>query len=345
MLSEMVYIFKKNDDNVASIHSVPGPLIPHTFTFGVSGAVCKDKLIFGRGCHLFIYNVPSSQWFSIRNISKENDARMGLYSSMGKIRENILIVVGGEWSSGDKVELIRFEESGSQTTNYTNPESYTQRSLIHKNAISRPLPNSVPGSTGDSQYSLNSYWVKCPTKLPVKVAFSSLIQIEENKVMLIGGKVMGCVSTRVFQGTLSLNEKNVTWTELSSLNIARSNHLCFRLHDTIFVAGGYNTKGHKLKSCERYDIKQNKWYQDNSTEQNLPLRLSDASVVVAPDETFAAIMGGFPESDLDVSRICNVCRKKCLFAICHVCSVASFVIIFNETDGFKLSKDFTLFKR
>ena len=261
--SEMIYMFKKNHQ-IKSIYSIPAPPIPEILRFGICSAKVKDKLIAGNANSLYLYDKSLSKWLPFNRSEEYTMSR----TSICNINNNTIVMVGGDGGRGDTVELIHLNNCQIQTT----------------------------------QCFENTLRIKCPTKLPVKVAFNTLINIGENTVLITGGSIMGTISNRVFRGTLSPNGKNVTWKELSPLNIPRSNHICFKLNDAIFIAGGYGSGSEKLSCSERYHSTRNIWYKDviygpNSIEGDvdLPFPLVDASVVVDRDQSFAAIIGGTTE--------------------------------------------------
>ena len=261
--SEMIYMFKKSHE-IKSMYSIPAPPIPEILRFGICCAKVDDMLIAGNANSLYQYDISSSKWFPFNRSIEYTTSR----TSICKINNNTIIMVGGDGGRGDTVELIHFN-----------------------NQLSKSTPCFE-----------NSFRTKCPTKLPIKVAFNTLINIKENTVLLTGGNVMGATSNKVFRGTLSPNGKNVTWKELSPLNIARSNHVCFKLNEAIFVAGGYGSGSDKLSCSERYDSTRNIWNKDftyglssDEGDVDLPFPLVDASVVVDRGQTFAALIGGTTE--------------------------------------------------
>ena len=315
--SESIYIFTKGQE-IKSIYSVPAPPIPEILRFGICGAKVGDKLIVGNASSLYIYNVSMSKWFSI-NRSKDSMSR----TSVCKLTSSTMIIVGGDGLRGDTVELLILNSADTQVTSY------------------KPISSVISSSLS---YSSTNQRIKCPTKLPIKVAYNSLINIDEGKVLLTGGNVMGIASNRVFQGTISPNGRNVIWTELSHLNIARSSHVCFQLNDAIFVAGGYGSSWDKLSCSERYDSERDVWLKDTiyhpeseEGDLDLPFPLVDASVVVDRDHSFAAIIGGVTEMmyfDIDESEGEEVVTlEDC---------PSSNIIIFTINDGFKCFQNFNL---
>lgn len=99
-------------------------------------------------------------------------------------------------------------------------------------------------------------WTKCKTKLPANINRHTATNIENNKVILVGGrhKYAGDKSGKVLEGTLSIDGKDVQWKWLPSSFRARTKHVAFKLKDVLVVAGGYINARQSL-SCEIYDIK------------------------------------------------------------------------------------------
>ena len=67
----------------------------------------------------------------------------------------------------------------------------------------------------------------------------------------------------------------------------RKGHVAFKIENNLYVAGGYNRIFNNA-SCERYDIKKNKWF---SSKHTLPQALTLAHSSVSLDESFSVITG------------------------------------------------------
>ena len=76
---------------------------------------------------------------------------------------------------------------------------------------------------------------------------------------------------------------------MDSLKNARVGHIAFKMGENLYVAGGNGADLKLLSSCERYSIKEDKWF---TSEHSLPYPLSGASVSVSADEKFSIIAGG-----------------------------------------------------
>ena len=95
-------------------------------------------------------------------------------------------------------------------------------------------------------------------------------------------------SSRTFLGIITEDLRDVNWTELASMEYARSGHICFKMGGYVFVAGGVNGIN-RLTCCEKYDVKNNKW---ETIQYSLPYPIKHASVVVNADGTSSFITGG-----------------------------------------------------
>ena len=167
--------------------------------------------------------------------------------------------------------------------------------------------------------------ILCPT--PARVDGTpidgghSLINIGHDKVLLIGGN-------HTLLGELTWDKWSVKWKKLPSLNekygYGRIRHVAFKMRDHVYVAGGVVIssieKNKKSLSCEKFNLKENKW---SKCQYSLPYHLQDASAVVSPDQSFAVITGGTNRKYMPTSGI----------------------IIFEEETGFKLIGNKMLRKR
>lgn len=158
----------------------------------------------------------------------------------------------------------------------------------------------------------------------------AITQVEENKVMLIGGiynakhvcngehvwnccfNKKSCFNRRLWQGTLTKEGNDITWMALDlELTKVRLAPICFKLQDSLYIAGGetiddWNDKtrgvkgltkksSHKSKllCCDKYDLKNGKYYE---SVYFLPYPLSgDDMVVTNVEETFAIVSNKYNE--------------------------------------------------
>ena len=117
-----------------------------------------------------------------------------------------------------------------------------------------------------------------------------MMELPDGRVMLIGGcRRDGSPSDKVFIGHLTIDETDVKWNEIGTLNRPRFKHIAFQLKGTIFVAGGIGRNGKPYIGCERYDVHTNQW---TKTSYDMPYPLSEASVVVGKGENYAIVIGG-----------------------------------------------------
>ena len=123
------------------------------------------------------------------------------------------------------------------------------------------------------------------------------------KVMLIGGINMkrgnDVYSNHVYEGELTKCKEDVKWKELDSLINSRYGHITFKMKEYVLVSGGSKGFGKHL-NCERYDLQKQKW---SKNVHNLPVGLSNASVIVNTKETFAVITGGETEDYKTTNKI------------------------------------------
>ena len=167
-------------------------------------------------------------------------------------------------------------------------------------------------------------WIRCPTHLPLWIEDHTLLNIQNSKVILIGGYSAGLQeSNRTFLGVLAKSHRDVLWTELASMEQPRAGHVSFKIGDFVYVAGGVRgTK--RLVSCERYDVRRNIW---ETLKQVLPYPIRHASAVVDSKGKYCFISGGLKSQNLGPNRT-SVKWKT-----------SSNLIVYHINDGFKLYND------
>jgi hypothetical protein len=111
-------------------------------------------------------------------------------------------------------------------------------------------------------------------------------------------------------------ERDVTWTEVATMEQARSCHVCFKMGEYVFVAGGV-CGTNRLTSCERYDVKKNTW---EKLPWYLPYPVKHASAVVSSEERYCFITGGLISPNLRVSMKWKTYNG---------------MIVFNNEEGFE----------
>ena len=288
MKSEILYVFQsKSKKQFNKITLICSELLPSFPGFDAFGATAKGKVVVGNRKSVLEYNIQENGWIVLQSTIK--DRKVG--SAMCSINDTNLILTGGQ-TNGASVELLQFYD-------YNDLNSSTASHHSQK-------PSSLSG------------WSLCGTTLPVAVCHHTLVKLHNKKVLLVGGIVNSLPSSRVFEGTLTDNDKDVTWREVKSLKKSRQNHISFKLGRNVYVAGGQGLNAHEILSCcESYNLETNKWVK---SPYKLPYPLYDASVVVDPDETFALITGNF-------SVVTGASNK---------------VVTFTEQDGFVVFDNFSL---
>ena len=145
----------------------------------------------------------------------------------------------------------------------------------------------------------------------------TLVRVAQNQLLLVGGFQYSYWKNEtlkpnhvLWQGTLTKNEKSVTWIALNVESIPmRLNPICFKLKDNVYIVGENELKNiypnitkltgmcngcfsylnYSCICCDRYNLKEGKYY---SNVHSLPYPLiSDEVTNVATDEkdTFAII--------------------------------------------------------
>ena len=315
--------------------------------FGGFGGILDGVLIVGNHKSVFQYNVENDKWIDVdRNKQKfrmeDRDGATGC-----KIGNCFLVY-------GERAELLQFKpwltklyDSFPNGSRDDDDDDASEQNPVEAPSINTESKNSVQEDTrpfwkkiADNIVTLasppaSSSLIKRKTPIrflrnqwfcnkPTRVVGHSLTNISYDKVLLIGGYNM-------FLGQLTWDKLNVRWKRLehasSKSGYSRRNHIAFKMKDHVYVAGGLLTstieEGRKTTSCEKYNFRQNKW---SSCEHSLPYPLTDASVVVNCDESFAVITGGMRERS-----------KK------H--KPTDGIIIFEEEKGFILIDDKMLRKR
>ena len=98
---------------------------------------------------------------------------------------------------------------------------------------------------------------------------------------------------------------------------ARREHIAFKLSNSVYVAGGVNETSTVLSCCERYEIKEKKWFSSSYT---LPYPLCGAMTSQSKDDSFALVVGGYAGNG----------------------KYSKAIITFSEKEGFKTLSDLSL---
>ena len=303
LISEILFVLKQNF-KVTFVSSVVTSPFPKGGVIGAFGEKCGETILIGYKYDLYEFKLHADRWVQI---DVEPHVKYNRWYAKSCILSNMMFLCGGYYFENTN-ELFQYDEGNTKLT--LNPSDAT-----------------CPPTTTNRSSSLEVHGENrilfvqntCSTKLPLNVGYGHTItNIGHNRVMLIGGFGNGNSSNRVFQGELSTNRKDVMWNELECLGKARRWHISFKMNGSVYVAGGYNDiSNERLSTCERYDLKEMKWYK---CQHSLPFALRLASVVVSTDESIAVITGGKKEDRIYSDK----------------------VIIFTEDKGFVIFKAFSL---
>jgi hypothetical protein len=277
--SEILFIFKRNQ-RVKSLYSKCAPAFPGVSNYyGTFSGTCDGHILVGQNRVMFTYNSRKNQWLQL---PWENEYLRNFASSCA-INNSSMVIAGHAYDSNNRVQLFRLNNSPIKVRK--------RRRLISCFLTSK-----------SEEPDLHSHWITCPTKLPITVQGHTLINISENRVILVGGIITGYgLSGRVFLGELQTDEYDVIWKELDSIKYPRTKHLCFKLGLDVFIAGGYGDDG-ILSSIEKYNFEDRCW---KIHSKPLPCKLTSASVVVDKDETYAVITGGLTSAHTDYRGLCD----------------------------------------
>ena len=283
--SEILTVFKRNE-KVISLHSKPGPAFPGASNYyGTFSGMCDGHIIVGQNRIMFSYNYKKNQW---RQLPWENEY-IRSFAAGCAINKSSMMVAGHAYDRDNNVQLFHLNDSP-----------------IKKRKVKTGIIMSCfRPSSNQATPSVDSHWTTCQTQLPITVQGHTIINIAENVVMLVGGIITGLgLSGRVFIGEMQEEECDVWWKELPPLVYPRTKHICFKLGNNVYVAGGYGDEG-ILSNIEKYDLSEN---QDSCWKlhfKTLPSPLTSASVVVSKDETYAVITGGLTSAHTNYRGLCD----------------------------------------
>ena len=247
------------------------------------------------------------------------------------VKENILLICGGT-NNPVNVELIAHQR------NKTDDEN-----TKHIQDAGKHLTKVYPYSRQNTLVSQ----VYCEQKLPIPLFFGhSVITTGYDGVILIGGAVemdddngwgnawdgtdqlTGTPTNRVFRGKIKDMKTAMIWREVESMKYNRLRHTSFKIKNNIYVMGG-----HETRICERFDLKEDKWF----TSYTVPSTFccSPYSAIVSEDESFAVLI-------CDHIHLCNHQNTNtkssrsidcCQYSELHFCQRQ--INIFTENGGFK----------
>ena len=300
--SEIMFVFKRHGKISSTYTHVlpgfPGRRVPRLEGFG---GISDGRIIVGYGRNIFEYKIKERRWTNqFINVHCQIDFELGVGIDTHLVgcalNEDQLLLC---WDT--QVQLFQCKKNVSEN-DVPIKSSRVPSSTVGRQRSARP---------SNTQNLISTV---CLTQLPVSANGDSLTRVDHNKVMFVG-------SYWVFEGELSENKNDVIWRKLEFPKIPRRHHIAFKFGDSLYIAGGFEQQGNdfaELSSCERYDFKENKWFDCPHT---LPHPLVCASVVVSNDETFAVIIGGYYRHD---------------FGAHHE---SSQIITFTETEGFQLLEE------
>ena len=264
--------------------------------------------------YLYKFEVDKRRWIEVQRT--HNSMNIPLELDKERRREKISCILDNMMfiCEGRNAELLQYDDRCRQNISNSADESSDPTTLTFQSCCSKV--NRKSGSFCSQTI--------CPTQLPLRSEEYTLTNIGPGEVMLIYG---ADGSNRVFEGNLTANKNDVTWKELESLGVERQGYISFKLNGNVYIAGGSQfidgRPGMLLNAkCQRYDLLEKKWYK---CQHNLPFPLSNASVVVSTDESFAVIIGEyFFLSDEEMK------------------TYSGKVIIFTEDRGFTIFEPFSL---
>ena len=291
----------------------------HNSDLGFGGNVGKN-LIVGRCDGIFRYDLKKDKWAHVACF----EGGMSGYLH-GCLFGDSLFVVSSNGSISPHVSLLKNNENRLQSF----------RAPVIDNGIRKCLQDSTlfiePNDVCHQLF--------CHTPIPTTLCFCTATNIDENKVMIIGGHPH-CQDMKIFIGELNSCKTDFKWKPIT-LNDenARVGPIMFKMGGNIYIAGGEAycstdstsmARCTKLSSCLMFCLKESSWTPCNFI---LPHPLSHASVFVSPDETFAVITGGL-KGDTDY-----------LYKWEKIGHPTDDIIFFTKEKGFVLFDDMKLTKK
>ena len=270
---------------------------------GAFSANCRGKLVVGHQTRLYEYDLGKRDWTKLASTYKD---RYGASSCC--IGSKKFIICGGT-RHGGSAEIFHFDDIDDPGS-IRQPASLTYWTKFQKNEWEKLA---ISHNNNASSEQTIPHW-GCPSKLPVKVCYQTMIELEDGGIMMIGGcQVNGSPSGRAFIGRLIEEETDVNWKEVESMNTPRLEHIAFKMGNSIYVAGGIGTGDTTSSSCEKYSIVDNKW---EVISHSLPYPLNGASVVVGKDELYALVIGGRINNKIVSNKVIIFTKEKGFFELC-----------------------------
>ena len=157
--------------------------------------------------------------------------------------------------------------------------------------------------------------------------YSFCVSAFMDKIVVIGGYYEG--SGERTKSCLQFDTKGYKWTEIASMNEARSDAACVVFEGKVVVSGGFNTNNVESNTVESYDVLPNKW----SSMPNMINVISDHSLVVVRSKLFVITYA------TDVWEVFdNIYNKFVAFKLPHVqgfnfnesVSIGSKIVLFQN---------------
>ena len=311
--TELLYVFQRCN-RITSIYSKLLSPFPTSTEYGECHAFAGSsdgRIVVCRWSSFFTFDTHEYRWIHVPSINRRCQMcdrkcsdrcfrcnRKGAVASF--ITSTMLLITGGIGPIANVCELLNCRAAIRDSSK-----------MIYEIAS---LPN----------------WIRCSTKLPLRIEDHTVIRLQDKMVMLIGGYSMGYQeSKRTFLGIITEDRQDVNWTELAPMEHARAGHICFKMGEYVFVAGGVNGIK-RLTCCEKYDVKNNKW---EPIQFSLPYPIKHASALVNAEETSAFITGGL------ISGNAASGRKSVKWY------PSNRVVIYENDKGFQIHKDTLRIKR
>ena len=161
--SEILFVFKRHQ-KIISLYSKPAPPFPGLGNYyGTFAGKSDGQLLVGQNRLMFLYNPQKNVWFQL----PWQNSCMRNYASSCAINERTLVIAGHAYDSDNRVQLFQAKQSPP------NPKA-------------KPAFSSCFSSTNEPMLPGDSHWFTCQTRLPVNVQGHSIVNVSENRVMLVG---------------------------------------------------------------------------------------------------------------------------------------------------------------
>ena len=294
--SEIVMVFKQFGKVTSTFSKVatgyPADADAFGGIMGAFGGMCEGRILVGHGRNVYEYKMSEDKWIPFQeNVDYDRLCATGC-TMHSHLSDMYLLLCGGKLKS--RVELLPFrkDDIGYRASVYSSYDAMvdsnkvSRPSVLKRNAVHFVTPTKL-FNEGSAKRILQTF---CQTKLPLDLYTTTITTVSNNKVLLAGGDITNVgVTNRVFIGELIADKRDVLWKEVESMKTKRRWHMAFKMNHSVYVVGGHSGAPTNIPICERFDLKESKWYK---CKYNLSYDLYSASVVVSADESFALITGG-----------------------------------------------------